>query len=109
MNHKDQTVRIEGQIATYWELVDRLRADRHRPGYHFVPPAGWMNDVNGSIFWKGRYHIFYQHNPDGGYWNWMQWGHASSVDLVHWVDHPIALTPTEDGGIGRGVLAGVRL
>ena len=59
-----------------------------------MPPSAWMNDINGAIFWKGRYHIFYQHNPEGGYWKWMQWGHASSIDLVHWVHHPIALTPT---------------
>ncbi len=62
-----------------------------------MPPAGWMNDINGAIFWKGLYHIFYQHNPDGAYWHWMQWGLASSIDLVHWVHHPIALTPRPAG------------
>ncbi|MHC4573682.1 MAG: glycoside hydrolase family 32 protein [Planctomycetota bacterium] len=65
-----------------------------------------MNDINGAIFWKGRYHIFYQHNPEGGYWKWMQWGHASSVDLVHWVHHPIALTPDLDGPDRKGCLSG---
>ena len=71
-----------------------------------MPPPAWMNDINGAIFWQGRYHIFYQHNPEGAYWKWMQWGHASSVDLVHWVHHPMALTPTEDGGDREGCFSG---
>ncbi len=79
----------EERIAGAWELKDGLARDPHRPTYHFTPPWAWMNDVNGAIFWRGRYHIFYQHNPEGGYWKWMQWGHASSIDLVHWVHHPI--------------------
>ena len=36
----------------------------------------------------------------------MQWGHASSVDLVHWVHHPIALTPTLDGPDREGCFSG---
>jgi len=71
-----------------------------------MPPMAWMNDINGSIFWKGRYHIFYQHNPEGGYWKWMQWGHASSVDLVHRVHHPIALTPDLDSPDRKGCYSG---
>ena len=88
-------------------VLDAMYADDpYRPRYHFTPPFGWMNDVNGSIFWKGRYHIFYQHNPEGGYWKWMQWGHASSVDLVHWVHHPIALTPDHDVPDRNGCFSG---
>lgn len=65
-----------------------------------------MNDINGAIWWKGRYHIFYQHNPEGGYWKWMQWGHASSTDLLHWVHHPIALIPDLDGPDRDGCFSG---
>lgn len=73
--------RIDATLA----LQTQFRKAPHRPTYHFMPPSAWMNDINGAIFWKGRYHIFSQHNPDGAYWKWMQWGHASRADLVHWV------------------------
>jgi beta-fructofuranosidase len=97
VNLEPEIEKTENLIACAQELEQKFRNDPHRPKYHFMPPSAWMNDINGAIFWKGRYHIFYQHNPEGGYWNWMQWGHASSIDLVHWVHHPIALTPTLDG------------
>ena len=41
----------------------QLASDPYRPAYHFLAPINWMNDPNGTIFWKGRYHIFYQYNP----------------------------------------------
>ena len=82
-------------------LIDPQRlqrvADPYRPGYHYLPPANWMNDPNGLLFWKGRYHIFFQYNPDGAFHGNIHWGHASSADLVHWDDHPIALAPTAGG------------
>ena len=101
--------RTESLIAQSQKLEKLFRNDPHRPTYHFLPPSSWMNDINGAIYWKGRYHIFYQHNPHGGYWKWMQWGHASSVDLVHWVHHPIALTPTLDGPDRDGCFSGSAL
>ena len=74
-----------------------LAADPWRPAFHYQPPSKWMNDPNGTIYWKGRYHLFYQHNPDGPWHGNIHWGHASSEDLVHWTDHPIALAPGPDG------------
>ena len=74
-----------------------LAADPWRPAYHYQPPCKWMNDPNGTIYWKGRYHLFYQHNPDGPWHGNIHWGHASSEDLVHWTDHPIALAPGPGG------------
>jgi len=102
LEHKN----TEALIQASWALREMYDRDPQRPRYHFMPAAAWMNDINGAIFWKGRYHVFYQHNPDGGYWKWMQWGHASSVDLVHWVHHPIALTPTSNGPDRNGCYSG---
>ena len=68
--------------------------DMHRPRYHFTAPSGWINDPNGVGFYQGRYHLFYQYNPDAPKWDRIQWGHASSADLVQWRDEPVALVPT---------------
>ncbi|MXW89713.1 MAG: glycoside hydrolase family 32 protein [Acidimicrobiaceae bacterium] len=68
-----------------------------RPRWHFTPPSGWMNDPNGPIRLGGRYHLYYQHNPDAPVWGNLHWGHASSTDLLHWRHEPIALKPDEQG------------
>ncbi|WP_061290688.1 glycoside hydrolase family 32 protein [Azotobacter vinelandii] len=69
------------------------RRDDYRLGYHLSPPAGWMNDPNGLVYFRGEYHVFYQHHPYSPQWGPMYWGHARSADLVHWEHLPIALAP----------------
>src|SRR5215213_10374425 len=83
-----------------------LAADPHRPQYHFLPPSNWMNDPNGIIQWKGQFHLFYQYNPIGPLWGNMHWGHATSPDLIHWSDKPIALAPTLGGPDATGCFSG---
>ncbi len=87
-------------IADARALRDHLLADPHRPRYHFVCPEGVAMpfDPNGAIFWKGQYHLMYivQH---GGHC----WGHATSIDLLHWRILPLALRPGDgDKGIFSG-------
>ncbi|KAH8906870.1 glycosyl hydrolase family protein [Coniochaeta sp. PMI_546] len=59
--------------------------------YHFTPPKNWMNDPNGLLYYKGVYHMYYQYNPGGTTWGSMSWGHATSGDLTHWQQQPVAL------------------
>ena len=72
--------------------------DLYKPHYHFLPENNWMNDPNGPIYYKGKYHLFYQYNPNDYHWNTIHWGHAVSEDLVHWEYLPIALFPSNDLG-----------
>ena len=81
--------------------------DPQRPFYHFLPPANWMNDPNGAIYWKGLYHLFYQHNPNDAAHDTIHWGHCVSEDLVHWRHLPIALAPTPGGPDRDGCYSGV--
>ena len=78
--------------------IPRAAADPLRPVYHFHPPCNWNNDPNGTIFYRGWHHLFYQFNPYGSQWGHMHWGHARSRDLVNWEHLPIAIGPSEDKG-----------
>ena len=88
-------------------LVDLAEADRHRPRFHFVSPAGWLNDPNGLTQWGGTYHLFYQYNPTSALHSRIHWGHATSADLVTWTDQPIALVPGDEGPDRDGCWSGV--
>jgi beta-fructofuranosidase len=87
--------------------IDMAQTSDHlRPLYHFLPPSNWLNDPNGLIQWRGRYHLFYQYNPNGPFHGTIHWGHAASDDLVHWENLPIALAPTPGGPDKDGVYSG---
>jgi beta-fructofuranosidase len=83
-----------------------LAHDTNRPQFHLLPAANWMNDPNGPIFWKGRYHMFFQYNPHAAVWGDMHWAHALSPDMVHWQHLPIALAPTKGGPDQEGCFSG---
>jgi beta-fructofuranosidase len=88
------------------ELCNKLASDRLRPQYHLLPAHNWMNDPNGPIFYRGRYHMFHQYNPQAAVWGNMNWAHATSHDMVHWHHEPVALSPTPGGPDQNGVFSG---
>lgn len=66
--------------------------------HHYKPKKGWINDPNGLVWFKGYYHVFYQHSPNyetpGN--EPMHWGHSITEDFVSWEELPLALSPSED-------------
>ena len=79
-----------------------LYHEQYRPQFHFSPAENWMNDPNGLIYYKGVYNLYYQYNPTGNTWGDMSWGHATSTDLVHWTQQPLAIAGTADEAIFSG-------
>jgi len=74
----------------------------YRPQIHYTPAQNWINDPNGMVYADGVYHLFYQYNPQGNDWGNMSWGHATSTDLIHWTEQPVALTRDALGAIFSG-------
>ena len=85
------------------QLRLKYQTSPHRPTWHFLGSEGvcFPFDPQGCIYWKGKYHVFYAIQDQGK----GAWGHASSVDLVHWVHHPIPLT-VKEGDPEEHVFAG---
>jgi len=87
-----------------------LYREKLRPQFHFSTRRGWQNDPNGLVFYKGEYHLFYQHVPPVAHFPIgsnntdlkTHWGHAVSRDLIHWKELPIALYPDEHDDIFSG-------
>ncbi len=80
-----------------------------RPQFHFTArqwtmdrlnprerQEGWLNDLNGLIYYDGEYHLFAQR------WN-KCWIHAVSRDLVHWTElEPAFWEENLDSGVQSG-------
>jgi fructan beta-fructosidase len=80
----------------------KLYHEPYRLQAHFSPQQMWVNDPNGMVYYKGTYHLFFQHYPKATVWGPMHWGHAVSKDLIHWKQTPIALYPDKLGYIFSG-------
>ena len=62
-------------MPVFLDLAQRLQSEGnapltpdYRPGYHLAPRTGWMNDPNGVVYFRGEYHVFYQHHPFDPSW-----------------------------------------
>jgi fructan beta-fructosidase len=89
--------------------VTPLYQEASRPQFHFTArqwtlnrlnprerEEGWLNDLNGLIYYEGEYHLFAQR------WN-KCWIHAVSPDLLHWTELPPAFWEDKlDEGVQSG-------
>ncbi|MGZ0709992.1 glycoside hydrolase family 32 protein [Coraliomargarita sp. W4R53] len=101
----DPTVLSRLELSEEELIAPNTYEGRHRPRFHFSPRIGWMNDINGTYYQDGLYHLFYQYNPTTAGKSTgfdMHWGHSVSKDLVHWEEWPIALFPDNSGKVFSG-------
>ncbi|HEY3988814.1 MAG TPA: glycoside hydrolase family 32 protein [Acidobacteriaceae bacterium] len=99
--HKLRALAMDMQSLTDAEIA----RDPMRPQYHLLPAHGWMNDPCGPLYWKGRYHMFYQYNSEPVSAVKL-WAHATSPDMIHWHREPVALAPTPGGPDAEGCWTG---
>ena len=64
--------------------------------YHYSRKEGWLGNPCGLVYFKGKYHLFFQLNPYLPRYGLMHWGHAVSEDLITWEECPVAISPDEE-------------
>lgn len=111
--HVNGSYRNAGELQDFacWKNIkfsdtfDTENREKYRPVYHHTPAYGWMNDPNGMFYKDGVWNLYYQYNPYGSKWQNMTWGHATSSDLIHWQQQPVAIQPDGFGMIFSGSCA----
>ena len=90
-NHNVQTL-IARSAGPDCLMSEKLHKELYRPRFHFTPDHGFMNDPNGLVFYKGEYHLFFQHTENVRRpMSETQWGHAISKDMVRWKQLPAVI------------------
>ncbi len=96
-------------VAGEQDKESSLYHETYRPQFHYTTRKGWINDPIGLVFYKGRYHLFNDHNVascrfPGGKTSGEQshWSHAVSPDLMHWKHMPVAVFPDANGACWSG-------
>ena len=78
----------------------------HLPQYHVRLARGYLNDPNGPIELDGTTHLYFQSRPHADTAVPVQWGHATSNDLVNWTLHRPAMSPMPGGLDSDGCWSG---
>jgi sucrose-6-phosphate hydrolase SacC (GH32 family) len=92
--------------ATAQTTAFPLYDEPYRPQYHFSPAMHFMNDPNGLVYFKGIWHLYYQYNPLELVAGHQAWGHATSTDLIHWKNLPIAIPEMTTGPVTGQIFTG---
>lgn len=78
----------------------------HVPQFHIRLPRGYLNDPNGPVEIDGTVHLFFQSRSTVDTAQPVEWGHATSTDLVHWTLHRPAMSPVPGGPDSDGCWSG---
>lgn len=84
----------------------RFADDIYRPRLHPMAGAGWGNETHGAMYSNGKFHVFYQKNPNGAYWGRLHWGHLTSENLFDWKEDRTAIIPDQTGYDVKGCWSG---
>ncbi len=90
-------------------LQTTLSNDKYKTQYHGGPNEHWMNEPHAPIYYKGVYHLFFQHQINGPYFNGaagIVWGHLVSEDMVNWRQIKEAITFDANSVCPDGVWSG---
>lgn len=102
-----QSCRNFSESSAKSTVVTAKNLTTNNPLFHFGPEKNWINDPNGLVFNNGTYHLFYQYNPFADVWGHMSWGHATSTDLMHWTEQPVAIPEfTQHDSIVTSIFSG---
>lgn len=63
--------------------------------FHVETPYGLINDPNGLSYFKGKYYIFFQWNPQALDHSYKEWGLVTSKDLIHFSTPTRVLKPDQ--------------
>ena len=70
--------------------------------YHYSRKEGWLGNPCGLVYFKDKYHLFFQLNPYLPRYGLMHWGHAVSEDLINWEEMPVAISPEDEASCNSG-------
>lgn len=80
----------------YNEAMNNPLRKTVRPKAHAAPRENASYRTFGSIYSRGKYHIFFEHFPFGLYSSHRYVGHCESDDLVFWKAKAIAIYSTKE-------------
>lgn len=92
----------ENLLVGITENKDKRGRCEMRPILHMTAERGWINDPNAPVYFNGKYHLYYQYNPDSVEWGNIHWGHCVSDDLIFWKEKNVVLKPDEYGMMFSG-------
>jgi len=78
----------------------------HVPQFHIRLPRGFLNDPNGPVEFDGTTHLYFQSRSTTDIRMPVEWGHATSTDLVSWTLHRPAIVPVPGGVDSDGCWSG---